>query len=288
MFIAQRAMKVLGIVLLLTPTLGAADHQSNTQSSPADLVNAVIRNELKPADPAEIRWKYLLDKEVNGKEETKEVVETNSGSLERLIAIAGRPLSSAQQRDETERILKLAHSPDDQKRLEQSRRKDAEQSDDFLRMIPNAFLFEYASKNGELVKVTFKPNLQFRNSSREAKVLKEMQGEIWMDAKQQRLVSIYGQLMNDVKFAGGLLGHLEKGGQFNVKRAEIAPGVWELTDLAVSMRGKALLFKTICVQQKELHSEFQRVPNNLTLSEAAGLLLQQASVYRQSLIIATR
>jgi len=288
MFIAQRAMKILGIVLLLTPTLGAADHQSNTQPSPADLVNAVIRNELKPADPAEMRWKYLLDKEVNGKEETKEVVETNSGSLERLIAIAGRPLSSAQQRDETERILKLAHSPDDQKRLEQSRRKDAEQSDAFLRMIPNAFLFEYASKNGELVKVTFKPNLQFRNSSREAKVLKEMQGEIWIDAKQQRLVSIYGQLMNDVKFAGGLLGHLEKGGQFNVKRAEIAPGVWELTDLAVSMRGKALLFKTICVQQKELHSEFQRVPNNLTLSEAAGLLLQQASAYRQSLIIATR
>jgi len=288
MFIAQRAMKVLGIVLLLTPTLGAADHQSNTQPSPSDLVNAVIRNELKPADPAEMRWKYLLDKEVNGKEETKEVVETNSGSLERLIAIAGRPLSSAQQRDETERILKLAHSPDDQKRLEQSRRKDAEQSDAFLRMIPNAFLFEYASKNGELVKVIFKPNLQFRNSSREAKVLKEMQGEIWIDAKQQRLVSIYGQLMNDVKFAGGLLGHLEKGGQFNVKRAEIAPGVWELTDLAVSMRGKALLFKTICVQQKELHSEFQRVPNNLTLSEAAGLLLQQASVYRQSLIIATR
>jgi hypothetical protein len=91
MFIAQRAMKVLGIVLLLTPTLGAADHQSNTQPSPADLVNAVIRNELKPADPAEMRWKYLLDKEVNGKEETKEVVETNSGSLERLIAIAGRP-----------------------------------------------------------------------------------------------------------------------------------------------------------------------------------------------------
>jgi hypothetical protein len=82
--------------------------------------------------------------------------------------------------------------------------------------------------------------------------------------------------MNDVKFAGGLLGHLEKGGQFSVKRAEIAPGVWELTDLAVSMRGKALLFKTISVQQKELHSEFQRVPNNLTLSEAAGLLLQRA------------
>jgi hypothetical protein len=95
--------------------------------------------------------------------------------------------------------------------------------------------------------------------------------------------------MNDVKFAGGLLGHLEKGGQFSVKRTEIAPGDWELTDLVISMRGKALLFKTICVQQKELHSEFQRVPNNLTLSEAAGLLLEQAaSIAMPALIAANR
>lgn len=288
MFDAHCAMKVLGIALLLTPALGASDLQSSAQSSPGDLVNSVIRNELTPANSTEIRWKYLLNKEVSGREETREVVETKSGSLERLIAIAGRPLSGAEQRDETERILKLAHSPDDQKRLEQSRQKDADQSNAFLRMIPSAFLFEYAGKDGELVKVTFKPNPQFRNSSREAKILKEMQGEIWFDAKQQRLVSIRGQLINDVKFVGGLLGHLEKGGQFSVKRAEIAPGDWELTDLAVSMRGKVLLFKAICVQQKELHSAFQRVPNNLTLSEAAGLLLQQASVYRRALIIATR
>ena len=62
---------------------------------------------------------------------------------------------------------------------------------------------------GELINVIFKPNPQFTSSSREAKVLKEMQGEIWINPKQQRLVSIHGQLMNDVKFAGGLLGHLD-------------------------------------------------------------------------------
>jgi hypothetical protein len=289
MTLAQWPINVLGMILLVASALGAADQQSKTPSSPADLVMAVIRNELNPTNRVEIRWKYLLNKDVSGKEETREVVETNSGSLERLIAIAGRPLSSAQQHDEAERILRLVHNPDDQKKLEESRRKDADQSNAFLRTIPNAFLFESAGESGELVKVVFKPNSQFTAHSREAKVLKQMQGEIWIDAKQQRLVSINGQLMNDVKFAGGLLGHLEKGGKFNVKRREIAPGDWELTDLAVSMRGKALLFKTICVQQKELHSEFQRVPNNLTLSEAAGLLLgQAASIAMPALIAANR
>jgi hypothetical protein len=290
MTVAQWAMNIVGIILLVASASGAADEQSKPPSLPGDLVKAVIRNELNPTNRVEIRWKYLLNKEVSGKDETREVVETNSGSLERLIAIAGRPLSSAQQHEEAERILRLVHNPDDQKKLEESRRKDAEQSNAFLRTIPNAFLFEYAEEDGDLVKVVFKPNPQFMAHSREAKVLTQMQGEIWIDAKQQRLVCINGQLMNDVKFAGGLLGHLEKGGQFSVKRTEIAPGDWELTDLAVSMRGKALLFKTICVQQKELHSEFQRVPNNLTLSEAAGLLLdeQAASIAMPALIAANR
>ena len=87
----------------------------------------------------------------------------------------------------------------------------------FFKMVPEAFLFEYAGKEGNVVKLNFKPNPAFRLPSREAKVLHEMAGEVWVDANQQRLVSINGHLVNDVKFAGGLLGHLEKGGQFAVQ-----------------------------------------------------------------------
>lgn len=93
-----------------------------------------------------------------------------------------------------------------------------------------------------------------------------------------RLVSISGQLVDEVKFAGGFLGHLEKGGQFSVKRAEISPGHWEVKEIAVNMRGKVLLFKSISVRQKELHDYFQPVPGDLSLFDAAGLLLNQALV----------
>ncbi|HEV2730082.1 MAG TPA: hypothetical protein VGV15_08620, partial [Terriglobales bacterium] len=254
MTIKQSRMMFAGVILLVLSGAASAESQFKAQLSPADLVKAVIRSELNTSDVTAIRWKYLLDKEVDGKQQTREVIETKSGSLDRLIAIAGKPLTDAQQRDETERILRLSHNPEEQRKLEQTRRKDAEQCNAFLQMIPEAFLFEYAGESGGLTKMTFKPNPGFRPSSREGKVLHEMAGEIWVNAKQQRLVSINGQLMNPVKFAGGLLGHLEKGGQFAVKRAEIAPGHWELTEIAVNMRGKALLFKTISVQQKELHT----------------------------------
>jgi len=263
--------------LLLVSCTRLAESQS-TRITPVDLVKAVIHSELNPSQGTEIRWKYLLDKQVDGKQETREVIETKFGSLDRLISVAGKGLTEAQQREETERVWRLSHNAEKQQKLEQSRRKDAEQCNRFLLMIPDAFVFEYGGENGGLTKLNFKPNPRFQPPSREGTVLHEMAGEIWVDAKQLRLVSIVGQLMSDVKFAGGLLGHLEKGGQFVVKRSEIVPGHWELTEMSVSMRGKALLFKTISVQQKELHTNFQAVPDDLSLPNAAGILLGQALV----------
>jgi hypothetical protein len=81
-----------------------------------------------------------------------------------------------------------------------------------------------------------------------------------------------------VKFGGGLLGHLDKGGEFHVKQSEVSPGYWEITLLHVNMHGKALFFKTIVVQENEIRTNFQRVPDNLTLSEAAEQLQKQSAV----------
>ena len=275
MTMTQSRMMIVSGILLLVSCIATAQSQTDVQLSATDLVEAVIRGELNPSDATEVRWKYLLVKEVDGKQETREVVETKLGSLERLIAIAGRPLTPSQQRDESERILRLSHNAEEQLKLEQIHKKGAEQCDAFLKMVPEAFHFEYAGESGSLTKIVFRPNPAFRPSSREGRVLHEMAGEMWVDAKQQRLVNISGQLMNEVKFAGGLLGHLEKGGQFVVKRTEVAPAHWEVTEMAVDMRGKALLFKTISVQQKELHRNFEPVADDLTISDAAALLLKQ-------------
>jgi hypothetical protein len=268
----------VALILLLLSGFRTAQTQSNVRLSPADLVKAVIRNELNPSVVTEVHWKYRLIKEVDGKQETREVVETTSASLDRLIAIAGRPLSAGQERDETERILRLSRNSEEQRKLEQAHKKDVEQYNAFFKMVPEAFLFEYTGESGNVVKLIFNPNPAFRPSSREGKVLHELAGEISIDVRQQRLVSIRGHLVNEVKFAGGLLGHLDKGGQFEVKRTEVAPGRWEVTEMDVNMQGKALFFKTISVQQKELHRNFERVPEDLTIAEAAAILLKESLI----------
>jgi hypothetical protein len=266
------------LVFALLSGAALAQTPSSLQQPALVTVKNVIYNELHPPGANNVHWKYRLAKTSGSKEEIRTVVETRSGSLDRLIALAGQPLTGTQQHNETNRILKFVHNPDEQRKAEEARRKDAEQCDSFLKMIPDAFLFEYAGENGTAVKLTFKPNPRFQAPSREGRVLQQMAGEMWVDGRQQRLISISGRLMNEVKFGGGLLGHLAKGGEFTVKRAEIAPGDWELTQLSVNMQGKALLFKSIAVQQKEVHSNFERVPDDLTLADAANALLKQTLV----------
>src|SRR5262249_10179184 len=153
--------------------------------SASDLVKAVIYNELHPASTSDVHWKYRLEKRLDGQQETREVIETKSGSLDKLLSVSGRPLSDAQQRNEAERILRFSNNPDEQKKVEQAHRKDAAQCDAFLKMIPEAFIFHYDGEDEKLLRVTFKPNPQFRAPSREGRVLQQMAGEMWIDANQK-------------------------------------------------------------------------------------------------------
>jgi len=147
-----------------------------------------------------------------------------------------------------------------------------------LKMLPEALIFRFGERRGDAIQLHFTPNPRFRPATREAQVFRAMQGDLWVDSKQGRLMEISAHLTREVKFGGGLLGHLNAGGQFEVKQTEVAAGYWELTLLNVNMKGKALFFKTISVQQKLHRSDFHQISDDLTLQEAANLLRKQAVV----------
>jgi hypothetical protein len=262
----------LAVILLLGGTGLAEPAHPDPAISPSDLIRAVVANELKP-QVERGQWMYEVDKEQDGQKQTKDVVQTREVSLEKLIAVDGKALAPAKQQEEVARIEKFVSRASDQQKLVEVQRKDAAQCEAFFKMIPDVFLFSYEGYEGELIRVGFKPNPGFQPSSREMRVFHALEGEILVQAKERRLAAISGHLVEDVKFAGGLLGHLEKGGQFSVKRTEIAPGQWVLTGMEVDMKGKALLLKTIAVQQKEYRSNFRKLADDLTLAEAANILI---------------
>ena len=99
-----------------------------------------------------------------------------------------------------------------------------------------------------------------------------MAGKIWVNRSAMRLAMIEGKLMEDVNFGWGLLGHLDKGGTFKVVQKKVGENHWETVLLDLNMQGRAVIFKTLTIRQKQILSEFKRVPDDLTISQAFDML----------------
>jgi hypothetical protein len=264
---------IWGSLLSAILLASAASGQKKPQHSPNQLVRQVIAHEVQAEEHDNSYWMFRLQ-ETRPKSGTRtyEVVETPHGWVRRLLAINGKPLTP-QERDKGDAQLhKLLTDPAEQRKNQEEIRNDVRQAQELLKLLPDAFLYSYAGRGGALVKLNFRPNPNFHPQSRQAAVFHDMVGSLWLNLKQQRLARIQGRLNQEVKFAGGLLGHLDKGGTFDVKQTQIAPGIWDVSYMNVQMKGKALFFKTISVQEKDSRSDYRRVPSNLSLAQAVSLV----------------
>ena len=271
------AAVITAIVLLASTTLAQSPPGSQDMSA-NELVRRVVDNELKFQDEDHAQWADRQEKEEAGKKQIKRIIETKDGALSRLLSINDHLLTAKQLQKENQRIHALVSNPAEQRKLQRARNTETEPGRRLFKMLPDAFVFNYAGREGDLIKLSFRPNQNFQPPSLEARVFHDMEGEVWVDVKQERLAAMNGRLMEDVKFGGGLLGHLNKGGHFEVRQAEVAAGHWEMAAMAVDMKGKALFFKTINVQQTETRSDFQPVADDLTLTQAADILSGQIVV----------
>lgn len=241
-----------------------------------ELVRRVVANELKAESQDNSHWLYRLRTEKpNAPEEVEEVIQTKDGEIKRPLLINGKQPTDEQQRRGDAQLQDLLHHPEKLHKSQRDAREDEERSARLLQMLPQAFLFQYGERQGDVVQLNFKPNPRFIPPSREAKVFHAMEGSIRLDVKENRLAEISGHLTHEVKFGGGVLGHLDKGGQFYVKQERVAPGFWELTALNVEMNGKALFFKTISVRQKYFRSDFRKVSDDLTVAQGIRILREQ-------------
>ena len=237
-----------------------------------ELVREVLTNELKAEQSDHTLWRFRKAEWKNGQERLYDVIETKHGDVSRLLAENGKPLNAEQQRAENARIQKLTNESDSMKKQVQTLKQDGDQETKLLAMLPDALLYHYASRKGDLARLTFTPNPKFHASSHEAEVFHHMSGVMVLNTKVKRLVELRGRLTSEVKFFGGILGHLDKGGTFAVKQADVAGMHWDMTLLDTELNGKALFFKTIAVHEKRVESNYQRVPDDITVERAAQML----------------
>jgi len=258
------------------PVSASSSHLSlHPQLDANQLAREVLQNEIQAEIKDDSLWCYRQQKEEQGKEKLYAVCETKDVEIDRLLEVNGQELTPKQRQADDQRIQKLLSDPNQMRQQRKKGEDDAKTERDLLKIFPDAFRFEYDGREGELIKLKFAPNPDFHGSGRAAQVFHHLEGTMLVDPEQKRLAEITGELTSEVRFGwGGILGHLDEGGTFHVKLADLGSGHWEMTTLDVEMDGKALLFKTISVREKEFNSDFRQVPDGLKPQEAFELLRQ--------------
>ncbi|HET9182589.1 MAG TPA: hypothetical protein VFP59_10675 [Candidatus Angelobacter sp.] len=279
--------RILAVVSTSAETTQVRQESHEQQSSaqkpalPSDAtayVREVIHNELEMDARDHSHWRYRAHREDDKSNYDRDIIETKDGEIGRTLLLYGRPLSAEQQQQDQARMQKLVTDASEQAKRTRREKADSEKAEQMFKAIPDAFIFKYDGIEKGLVRLSFFPNPNYDPPTRELRVFRSLSGKMWIDPNQKHVVSIEGQLFQDVTFGWGILARLYKGGTFVVNRREVGPGHWEMVSLNVNMSGHAMLFKNIAVKERQTQTEFRRVPDNLSMTEAYHMLQKDSPV----------
>ena len=217
-------------------------------------------------------WIFRDDDQKPGNHIVQWVAQTHHGDVKRVIERNGRKVSELQQRRSIEAFIR---DPEAQAKQRQAGQKDAKQADSLLKMLPDAFLWKEVSHNAKTTTFQFKPDPKFDPPDYQARVFAAMAGEMVVDNEQHRIEVFKGKMIRDVNFMWGILGSIKKGGWFEVDRSEIGPGIWEITESHIHIRGHVLFFKTISQQEDDVQTDFSRLPDDVTLEQAYEAVMKK-------------
>jgi len=239
------------------------------------LVRRASQNELhSPAAPYPVRYK--LRKQESKGITTKEIVETKDGDVARLIAINDKPLTPDQEKAELDRLNNLLAHPEIQEHRRKREQEDSGRADEMTQMLPDAFIFKdlgiVEGSSGPAHRLAFEPNPSFKPPDHEGEVYHGMEGELWIDVAQERIVKMDAHLIQDVEFGWGILGKLYKGGTLSIEQKDVGHHHWEATLLKLNLTGVALMIKPLSFETYETSTDFQSVPLNMSYQDAVHLL----------------
>jgi hypothetical protein len=226
-------------VLDVVPYAGSATLDPKPDAK--QIVRQVVETEIAANRDDHSRWSYFDLDQKPGNTVRQWVAETGQGDLHRVLADKGRMLGPDAQRRQMDEFIR---DPTAQARQRKSGANDDRQSEQLLRLLPDAFLWSMASAEGDTVRLHFAPDPNFKPPSWETRVFAAMEGEISLDSSRHRIASLRGRLVRDVRFCAGLCGSLSAGGTFDIQRRRLAPSVWQIVETMSTSTGRRCSLKT--------------------------------------------
>jgi hypothetical protein len=203
---------------------------------------------------------------------TERVVETTAGKIRMLVAEDGQAINGDRLLAERARLADIATHPDLFQRQEQTRVNDEVRAKEMLELLPKAFLFQGAHKEGRFVRIDFRPNPAYFPRSIEERVMHEMSGSMLIEQQQARLHELTGRLPIDVNIGFGLLATIHAGSSFSTLRNPVPGDEWKTATIDTNISGRAIFFKSIGKVAHTVHSDFKQIPINTTVAQAVEMI----------------
>jgi hypothetical protein len=251
------------------------------------------------AEAAHHPQRFVLHKKDDRRDYTQEIIETRQGDVSLAIAANGQPLNPDMHQVQIDRLNDLDAHPDLQEHRRKREQEDTARALKLMRMLPDAFLYQYESTvpctvvvppyvmipgepgppsptapapSSDCYHLTFQPNPAWNPPDTESRILRGMAGEVWIEKSQERLTSLSAHIVTDVDFGWGFIGRLDKGGTIFLEQTEISPNDWELSRMKLNLTGKALLVKSINIHLTEEMAHYAPVAPDLDYHQAIQLL----------------
>lgn len=262
----RQALLFFATALLCASSIPAA------AQNPTALVRQAVDTELAASRNDHSRWLYYeVDRKPEGST-SQWVADTGNGSLRRVMSDHGQPTSTTAQRSLMERFI---HDPGAQEKQRKAGEHDDQQSEEMLKLLPEAFQWSITGRRNGSTFLHFRPDPGFKAPTWETRAFAAMEGDLELHDDGHRIVSLKGKLIRAVKFCGGLCGSLSSGGTFDVERRNTGSGVWQITETHVHIHGTALFFKNISQEEDDVKTRFHELPQGVTLADAESDLLHQ-------------
>jgi hypothetical protein len=262
--------------MLLLVVLATSAVWAQSSNDARQIVDRMLAHE---GDPAEHRNKYMYLSEerserTGGHLWMERVVETSMGKVRLLLAEDGKPLSADRQAVERARLEDIATHPDALQRREQTMENDEQHAEQMLALLHKAFLFDEPQTEGGDLRIGYRPDPAYQPKTMEEKVLHAMSGAVLVDERTLQLHKIEGKIPSDVSLGHGLMGTIHAGSSFSTAHEMESGGEWKDAMVNTAIIGKAMLFKEIGRNEHVVHSEFERLPDNLSVGDAVALLVK--------------
>ena len=178
----------------------------------------------------------------------------------RLIERNGVPLTAReiaeQDREYEKRSTQVlqnlsAEEPDAKRRREAEETRAAERGQRRIADVIGALQFEVegrAMRQGvPAIVVSFTPQPGAMPQTRYGRIAQKFAGTVWIDEAVSEVMRLEATAIDDISFGYGIVARLDKGAVATVTRRPVEGGIWLPSQMTLSGRGRAVLFRPLTI-----------------------------------------